>query len=139
MMSMWPWILLKRYICWRWSLRTSSSQCHNKPVLVIPRKPPDPLRAIYDGQTYDMKIRVDIWTRMDIPPVDYGKFAQTFHLMMCLFQFITGVTFKWYYVIGRSVALLVWIGIWTKLRIYRVQTQSDGLAEVLDFYDEYSC
>ena len=37
-----------------------------------------------------------------------------------VFQFITGITFKWYYVIGRSVALLVWIGLWTKLRIYRV-------------------
>ena len=28
---------------------------------------------------------------------------------------------------------------WTKLRIYRVQTQSDGLAEVLDFYGEHLC
>ena len=39
---------------------------------------------------------------------------------MWFFQFITGITFKWDYVIGRSVALLVCIGLWTKLRIYRV-------------------
>ena len=53
-------------------------------------------------------------------PVEYGTFAQTFHLTMWLFQFITGINFKWDYVIRRSVALLVWIGLWTKLRIYRV-------------------
>ena len=53
-------------------------------------------------------------------PVEYGTFAQKFHLTMCFFQFITGINFKWDYVIGRSVALLVWIGLWTKLIIYRV-------------------
>ena len=41
-------------------------------------------------------------------------------LTMWLFQFITGINFKWDYVIGRSVDLLVWIGIWKKLIIYRV-------------------
>ena len=29
---------------------------------------------------------------------------------------------QWDYLIGQSVALLVWIGLWTKLRIYRVPT-----------------
>ena len=53
-------------------------------------------------------------------PVEYETFTQTFHLTMWFFQFITGITFKWDYVIGRSVALLIWIGLWTKLRIYRV-------------------
>ena len=57
---------------------------------------------------------------MDIVPVEYGTFAQIFHLAMWFFQFITGVTLKWDYVIGCSVSLLVWIGLWTKLRIYRV-------------------
>ena len=33
---------------------------------------------------------------------------------------IIKLTFKWDYVIGRSVAMLIWIGLWTKLRIYRV-------------------
>ena len=45
-------------------MRTSSSQCHNNPVLVPPRKPPDPMKYIYDGQNYDLKTTVDIWTRM---------------------------------------------------------------------------
>ena len=37
-------------------------------------------------------------------PVEYGTFAQTFHLTMWFFQFITGITFKWDYVIGCSVS-----------------------------------
>ena len=101
-------------------LRTSSSQCHNNPVFVPPRKPPDHVKDIYDGQTYDLKTSLDIWTRMDIFPVEYGTFAQTFHLTMRFFHFITGITFKWDYLIGRIVALLVCIGLWTKFRMYRV-------------------
>ena len=120
MMSTWPWISLERESCWRWSLRTSSSQCHNNPVLFLPRKPPDPVKNLYDGHTYELKTRVDIWTRMDVVPVEYGTFAQTFQLAMWFFQFITGINFMWDYAIGRSVALLVQIGLWTKLRIYRV-------------------
>ena len=119
-MSMWPWILLVRENCWKWILSTSSSQCHNNPFLVPPRKPPDPVKDIYHGHTYDLKKRMDIWTRVDMVPVEYGTFSQTFHLTMCLFQFITGITFKWDYVIRQIVDLLVWIGLWTKLRIYRV-------------------
>ena len=45
------------------------------PVLVPPCKPPDPVKDIYDGQTYDLKTRVDIWTSMDVVPVEYGTFA----------------------------------------------------------------
>ena len=52
--------------------------------------------------------------------MQYGTFAQKFHLNMCFFQFTTGIAFKWDYVIGSSVALLVWIGICIKLIIYRV-------------------
>ena len=37
-----------------------------------------------------------------------------------VFQFNTGTNFKCDCVIGFSVALLVYIGIWNKLRIYRV-------------------
>ena len=117
---MWSYILIERGSCWRWSLSTRSSQCHNNPVLVPPRKPPDTVKDIYDVQTYDLKTRVDTWTRMDVVPVEYGTFTQTFHLTMWFFHFITGITFKCYYVIGRSVALLIWIGLRTKLRIYRV-------------------
>ena len=86
---------------------TSSSQCHNNPVLVPPRKPPDSVKDIYDGQINILKTRVDIWTSMDVVPVEYGKFAKTFHLTMWFFQFTTGITFKWGYVIRQSVALLV--------------------------------
>ena len=121
-------------------MSTSPSQCHNNPVLVPPRKPLDPVKDLYDGHTYDLKTRVDIWTRMDVEPVEYGKFAQTFHLTMWFFQFITGIAFKRDYVIGRSVALLIWIDIWTKLRIYRAPPDPvRWLAEVLDFYGEHSC
>ena len=119
-MSMWPWISLERESYWRWSLRTRSSQCHNNPVLVPPLKPPDPVKDLYDGHTYDLKTSVDILTRMDAMPVEYGTLAQTFHFTICFFQFITGIYFNLDYVIGWSVALLIWIGLWTKLRIYRV-------------------
>ena len=120
MMSMWPLISLDRESCWIWILRTSSSQCHNNPVLVPPRKSPDHVEDSYDGQNYDLKTRVNIWTRMDVVPVEYGSFPQEFHLKMWFFKFITGIKFKWDYVIGCSVALLIWIVLWTKLRIYRV-------------------
>ena len=50
-------------------MRESSSQCYNNPVLVPPRKPPDPVKDIYEGQIYDLKTRVYIWTRMDVVPV----------------------------------------------------------------------
>ena len=73
---------------------TRSSQCHNGPVLVPPRKPPDSVKYLYDGQPYKLKTRVYIWTRMDVDPVEYGTFAQTFHLTMRFFQFITGINFK---------------------------------------------
>ena len=55
---------------------------------------PDPAKDLYDGQIYDLKTRVDIWTRMDMVPVEYGIFAQTIQLTMWFFQFITGITFK---------------------------------------------
>ena len=63
---MWPWISLERDSFWRWILRTSSRQFHNNPVLDPPRKPPDHVKDIYDGHTYDLKTRVDIWKRMDV-------------------------------------------------------------------------
>ena len=39
---------------------------------------------------------------------------------MWLFQFFTGYNFKWDYVLWRIISLLVWIGLWTRLIIYRV-------------------
>ena len=87
-------ISLKKESYWIWILSKSSSQCHNNPVLVPLCKPPDPMKDIYDGNTYDLKTRVDIWMRMDVVPVEYVTFAQTFHLTMWFFRFITGITFK---------------------------------------------
>ena len=87
MMLIWTWISLERESYCRWSLRTGSTQCHSNPVLVPPRKPPDPVKDFYDSQTYDLKIRVDICMRMDVVPVEYGTFTHTFHLKMWFFQF----------------------------------------------------
>ena len=120
MVSMWPWIFIDREICWIWNLRKSSSQCHNNPVLVPPIKLTDTVKYLYYSQTYDLKTRVDIWTRMDVITVEHGTFSQTFNLTMWFFQFITGITFKWDQVIWSSIDLLVWIGIWNKLIIYTV-------------------
>ena len=119
MMLMWPCIYIERESCWIWSLGTSSSQYHNNPVLVTPRKPSNPVKDLYDGQTYDLKTRVDILMRMDVVPVDYGTSTQTFHLTVWSFPFIAGISFKWEHVIWSSISLLVWIGLWTKLIIYR--------------------
>ena len=119
-MSVWPWISLERESYWRFSLSAISSQCHNNPVFVPPCKPPDPVKGIYDGQTYDLKTRVDIWMRMDVVPVDDGKFSQTLNLTVWLFNLITGINLKWEYVLWCIIALLVCIGIWTKFRVYKL-------------------
>ena len=42
------------------------------------------------------------------------------HLMMWLFRFITGITFKWDYMMWRINSLLIWIGLRNKWRIYCV-------------------
>ena len=111
MTSVWPWISLERESYWRFILRKRSSQCHSNPVLVPHQKPSNTVKGIYDGWTFDLKKSVDIWTRMDVVPVEYGKFSQKFHLTMRFFKFITGVTFKWYYVLWCIIDLLVWIGL----------------------------
>ena len=69
---------------------------------------------------------------MDVVPVEYVTFAQTFHLTMWFFQFITGINFNWDYVIRRSVVLLVWIGLCTKLRIF--QSSSRPINMVLQMF-----
>ena len=119
-MSMWPCISLQMKSYWRCSLRTSSIQCHSDPVLVPPLKPAYNVKYFYDGQTYELKTRVYMWTIMDVVPVQYGTFSQTFHLTMWFFQFNTWITFKWDYVMWCIISLLVWIGLWAKLRIYIV-------------------
>ena len=51
-------------------MRKSSSQCHSKLILVPSHKPLDTMMYIYDGQTFDLKTRVDIWMRMDVISVE---------------------------------------------------------------------
>ena len=119
-MSVWPWILLEREISWSWIPRTRSVQCHSHPVLVTPRKPPDPVKYIYYSNTYDLRTRMDIWRRMDVVPVEHGTLSQKFHLTMWFFHFITRINFRWDYVLWSIIDLLMWIGIWTKLIIHRV-------------------
>ena len=117
-----------------------SSQCYNNLDLFPPCKPPDPAKDICEGQTYDLKKRVEMWMRMNVVPVGYGTFAQKFHLTMWFFQFITRITFKCDYVMRHSVALLIWIGLCNKLIIYRVTTDPViYLADIFDFYGEHSC
>ena len=117
---MWPWILLKRYICWRWSLRTSSLQFHNNPVLDPPRKPPDPVKYLYDGQTYYLKSKGGYMDEDRCGSSGVWNILLDISLDYVVFQFVTGINFKWDYLIWQNFALLIWIGIWTKLRIYRV-------------------
>ena len=119
-MAVWTWILLEKEISWSWSLRKISNQCRSNLISVPPRKPPDPMNGIYGGQTYYSRTRVDTWTRMDVVPVEYGTFAQNFHLMIWFFRFITGINFKWDYVMWQIIDMLACIDIWTKMRIYIV-------------------
>ena len=90
-MLIWPWISLERESYRRRILRTRSGQCHNNPVLVPPSKPPDPMKDLYDGQIYDLKTRVDILTRMDVVPVEYGTLSQKFHLNCGSFSLLLGL------------------------------------------------
>ena len=140
MMSMWPCIFTERESYFIWSLKTSSSQCHNNPFLVPPRKTPDTVKDIYDGHTSELKTRVDIWTSMDMVPVEYGTFAQTFNLKMWFLKFITGINFKWIMCCG--VLLIFWYGLVFRPNwgfIECLQTHSDGLVKVLDIYCERAC
>ena len=56
-------------------MRKISKQCHINIVLVTPYKPPDPVKYLYAGQTYELKTRVDIWAGVDVVPVEYVTFA----------------------------------------------------------------
>ena len=78
------------------------------------------MKDFYYSQDYDLKTMVDIWTRMDVVPVEYEKFAQTFHLTVWLFLFVTRISFQWDDVMWRIIVLMVCIGVGTKLIIYRI-------------------
>ena len=120
MMSVWPWLFLESESSWSWSLRTSSIQCHSNPVLVPPCKPTDTVKDIYDGHTYDLKQGwIYGWGWMWFQ-LSMKHFLRNFTLIMWLFWCINRIAFKWDCVLCRVIGMMVWIGLWTKLRIYRV-------------------
>ena len=119
-MLVWPWLFLDGVSSCIWITRTSSSQFHYNLVLDLPRKPYDPVMDIYDSQTCGLKTRVEILMTIHVVQLEYGIFAQKFHLKMWFFQLINGITLVWDYVMWHIVDLLVYIRLWTKLSIYRV-------------------
>ena len=66
---------------------------------------------LYDGQTFDLKIRVIILMRMDVFPVEYGTISHMFHLIICFFWYVTAITLMWNGVKCLIVDIFVWIGI----------------------------
>ena len=118
MFLVWPFPSLERESYWGWIMRKISMQSHSIRVLVIPPKPPGYAMDNNDGQVYDMKIIFDIGIRMYGVLVQYGILVPKCHLSMCFFQFISGITLKWDYIIWHISDLLMWIDLWNKLRIY---------------------
>ena len=51
----------------------------------------DHVMDIYDSQTYGLKTRVCIWTRIHVVPVYYGILFHKFHLVVWFFQSVTGI------------------------------------------------
>ena len=88
--------------------------------LLNPWKTPDPIMDCDDGHISSLKIRVGICTRMDVVQVEYVTLAHMSHLIMWLFQFITGITFRWDSIMWLYVYLFVGISRCTLLRIYKV-------------------
>ena len=56
-------------------MRKSSIHSHNNLVLVPPHKLPDYVIYHNYGKTYVLRIRVDIWTSMDVVTEVYGLFS----------------------------------------------------------------
>ena len=69
---------------------------------------------LYDSQTYALKTRVEIWTRMGVVLAEYEILSQKFHLSMWFFKYIAGIEFRWDHTIWWIVAIPVCIGIWEK-------------------------
>ena len=47
---------------------------HKIPVLFLYHKPSNHIMHIYDGKNYGLKTRLNLWTRMDLVPVEYEIF-----------------------------------------------------------------
>ena len=139
MMLVWPWIFLDSESSWGWISRKRSSHYHNNLVLFLPSKPPDIVKDLYDGQTYDPKTRVDIWTSMEVVPLEYGNFDQNFHVTMYSLGLLMGLPSNG--IIWFVRLLLCWCGLVlgpTWWFIDCSQTHSAGIVEVLDINGDHS-
>ena len=102
-----------------WIVRTIFIYSHSNTVLGPPHKSPNIVIYIYESKTCGLKIRVYMWTRMDVMLVANGTLTQMFHLKMWLFKFITGITFRWW---CYDILFLFWyvLVFGNKTSIYRV-------------------
>ena len=58
---------------------------HIKLVLLPNYKPPATVMYHDAGHNFDLKISMNIWTRMDVVMAEYGIFYQMLYLKMCFF------------------------------------------------------
>ena len=114
MFLVYPCLLLDNEIYWSLILSTSYIQSYSNPILLASCKPPDHVMDNYDGQNFSLKLRFHVWTGLDVVMVACVIYPRTLHMSIWLFQFITGVTFRWDYVMCWIVDMLVWIVIWKK-------------------------
>ena len=87
----------------------SSRHCHGNPILVPPYKPPYPVLYIYEGQTFDLKTRVDKWMGADVVSLKYGTLAHMSHLMKYFLRFDTGIAYRCDGAMWCIVDIFVWI------------------------------
>ena len=93
--------------------RTNSYKCCSKLILVTSHKPTDHMMDLYDGQTFYLKTRVDIWVSMDMVLVEYGTLYQMYHFIIWFFWSVNKINLRWNGVQWWIVAIFVCIGIWT--------------------------
>ena len=94
-----------------WITKKISIHYHSNPVLLPSQKLSSPVMDLYGSQTYALKTRVDIWTRMGVVLAEYEILSQKFHLSMWFFKYIAGIEFRWDHTIWWIVAIPVCIGI----------------------------
>ena len=75
-------ISLEREISWINIISANSSQFHSNPIFVTPHKTPNTIMDLYDGWEFDLKSRINIWTRMDVFPIKYVTLAHIFQSIM---------------------------------------------------------
>ena len=140
MRSMWPWILLERESYCRWSMMTISRKFHNNPVLVPPRKSPDPVK---DFST----VMIMTWKQEWIYGLGWMCFQWSMENLIRHFNLGCGsfsllLVFissgiMWCVILLLCLCGLVFGQNWVLIEY--LQTQSDRRVEVLDLYGKHSC